>query len=235
MTRRTPSGSPSRSRTLRPASQAARSSCAQRTAARGAPSRLASRDLTWSVASMTRHWRPGSTSCVRPRATTRVTSAHPRTGRRAASASICPSASAHGSSSGRCVPHARTRAAVSRARTKRCRTGFIRSRGGSVSLRFRGRALVHGQVQTVDGVAIRGGARRSPIPPPSYRSSAALPGSHRDGHRGQVHLPAAARTLGHLPLPLRGISAIRARLIRPRVPRSSEALVPRVEAPSGKR
>lgn len=44
------------------------------------------------------------------------------------------------------------------ARTKRCRTGFIRTRRGSVSLRFRGRALVHGQVQTVDGVAIRGGA-----------------------------------------------------------------------------
>jgi hypothetical protein len=45
------------------------------------------------------------------------------------------------------------------ARTKRrCRTGFIRSRRASVWLRFRGRALVHGQVQTVDGVEIRGGA-----------------------------------------------------------------------------
>lgn len=44
------------------------------------------------------------------------------------------------------------------SRAKRCRTGFLRARRGSVRLRFGGRALVHGQVETVDGVAIPGGA-----------------------------------------------------------------------------
>jgi hypothetical protein len=49
------------------------------------------------------------------------------------------------------------RSTASRSR-RRCRTGFLRARRGSVRLRFGGRALVRGQLQTVDGVAIPGGA-----------------------------------------------------------------------------
>lgn len=49
------------------------------------------------------------------------------------------------------------RSGASRAK-RRCRTGFLGIRRGSVRLRFGGRALVRGQLQTVDGVAIPGGA-----------------------------------------------------------------------------
>ena len=48
-------------------------------------------------------------------------------------------------------------AAGPRRRARRCRSGFLRARRNTVLLRFGGRALVSGRVETIDGVAIPGG------------------------------------------------------------------------------